>query len=230
MTRSLLWLVIVGVCGGFGVPTHAVGAQAVRRREFTVVDSVSGAAVQLAEVHVTGPHATGSSPMTFITDTLGHFVATTTDGERLLISIRRIGFAPTEIQLVPTDRDTSFVIAVSPTAAVLGPMVTQADQTTPRLEVAGFYERRHERPGTFLDSAAIANKKPYDLMSVLRPYLHGCTMIYVDGMRLVPLRDLKLEDVLAIEIYSSNLQAPPQFANPVESMGRCGSIVIWRRF
>jgi hypothetical protein len=44
------------------------------------------------------------------------------------------------------------------------------------------------------------------------------------------LRDVKVEDVLAIEIYRSNEQAPPQFANPIESMGRCGSIVVWRRF
>ena len=71
---------------------------------------------------------------------------------------------------------------------------------------------------------------PYDLLSLLRPYLHGCTMIFVDGMRLLALRDLKVQNVLAIEIYNSNLQAPPQFANPIESMSRCGSIVIWRRF
>ena len=67
-------------------------------------------------------------------------------------------------------------------------------------------------------------------MSLLRPYLRGCTMIFVDGMRLVSLRDVKVEDVLAIEIYKSNEQAPPQFANPIESSSRCGSIVVWRRF
>ena len=55
-------------------------------------------------------------------------------------------------------------------------------------------------------------------------------MIFVDGMRLVALRDVKIEDVLAIEIYKSNEQAPPQFANPIESSSRCGSIVVWRRF
>jgi hypothetical protein len=98
------------------------------------------------------------------------------------------------------------------------------------LEVTGFYERRHIGPGTFLDSAAIAKQKPWDLLSLLRPYLRGCTMIFVDGMRLVALRDVKIEDVLAIEIYKSNEQAPPQFANPIESLNRCGSIVVWRRF
>jgi hypothetical protein len=132
--------------------------------------------------------------------------------------------------LAATAADTSFVIALSPTAARLAPTVTQADRTTHQLEVLGFYERRHVGPGTFLDSAAIADKKPYDLMSILRPYLHGCTMIYIDGMRLLALRDVKVQDVIAIEIYKSNLQAPPQFANPIESVSRCGSIVIWRRF
>ena len=211
-------------CFALALSSRLAGAQPERRREIIVVDSESRAAVQMAEVRV--------SPLQTLatTDSAGRFVITTTDDQQILISIRRIGFAPVELRLEPTSRDTLFVIALSPTAAVLAPTVTQAEQTTRRLEVVGFYERRHERPGTFLDSATIADKKPYDMLSVLRPYLHGCTMIYVDGMRLLSLRDVKVEDVLAIEIYKSNLQAPAQFANPIESMGRCGSIVIWRRF
>jgi hypothetical protein len=34
-------------------------------------------------------------------------------------------------------------------------------------------------------------------------------------------------DVLAIEIHKSNVQAPPQFAKPLEGLSRCGSIVGW---
>jgi hypothetical protein len=216
------------VCSVASVP-RAVRAQAVRKREFVVIDSVTGAPIALADVRIeTGRAASPSKQLT--TDGTGHFVAATADGEQLLIGIRHIGFAPTEIHLAATAADTSFVIALSPTAARLAPTVTQADRTTHQLEVLGFYERRHVGPGTFLDSAAIADKKPYDLMSILRPYLHGCTMIYIDGMRLLALRDVKVQDVIAIEIYKSNLQAPPQFANPIESVSRCGSIVIWRRF
>jgi len=68
------------------------------------------------------------------------------------------------------------------------------------------------------------------MMSVLHPYLRGCTMIFDDGVRLLSLPDVTVEDVLAIEVYGSNQQAPPQFANPIEGMSRCGSIVVWRRF
>ena len=84
--------------------------------------------------------------------------------------------------------------------------------------------RRH-----ILDSAAIAKRNPADLYSLLKPYLHDCTIIYVDGV-LLPIPNLRIEDVLAVEIYRSNNQAPPQFANPMESLNRCGTIVIWRRF
>lgn len=230
MTRSSVCSVIAGLCWGLGFSARSAGAQALRKREFIVIDSVTGAAVPLADVRIAAVRAGARLPTRLTTDTVGHFVAATADGNQLLISIRRIGFAPVELRIVPTDRDTSFVIALAPTAAVLAPTITQAEARTHRLEVTGFYERRHVGPGTFLDSAAITDKKPYDLLSLLRPYLRGCTMIFVDGMRLLSLRDVKIEDVLAVEIYNSNLQAPPQFANPIEGMGRCGSIVVWRRF
>ncbi len=228
MTRSSVCSVIAGLCWGLGFSARSAGAQALRKREFIVIDSVTGAAVPLADVRLAGAGA--RSPKRLTTDTVGHLVAATADGDQLLISVRRIGFAPVELLIVPTYSDTSFVIALAPTAAILAPTITQAEVRTHRLEVTGFYERRDVGPGTFLDSAAITDKKPYDLLSLLRPYLRGCTMIFVDGMRLLSLRDVKIEDVLAVEIYNSNPQAPPQFANPIEGMGRCGSIVVWRRF
>ena len=230
MTRSFVCGAVIVLWGSFGIPTRVARAQTLRKREFAVIDSITGVAIPLTEVRVeTGP-AGGGLPTRLTTDSAGHVIVATVDRDQLLVSVRRIGFAPATLHLVPTELDTSFVIALSPTAAVLAPTVTQVDRTTHQLEVVGFYERRHVGPGTFLDSAAIADKKPYDMMSILRPYLHGCTMIYIDGMRLLALRDVKVQDVVAIEIYKSNLQAPPQFANPIESMSRCGSIVIWRRF
>lgn len=231
MTKPNKWRVVTVLCCGLALNTRSAGAQAMHKLEFIVIDSVSGAPVPLASVEVTSPARSGaSSSARLTTDSVGQFVVGATDGEQLLISVRRLGFLPSEIRIRPTERDSTFVIALAPSAAVLAPTITRVEPTTHRLEVVGFYDRRHVGPGTFLDSAAIDDKKPYDLLSLLRPYLHGCTMIFVDGMRMLGLRDVKVQDVLAIEIYNNNLQAPPQFANPIESMGHCGSIVVWRRF
>lgn len=214
-----------------GLVARAATAQRARRLEFFVVDSATGTSVGHAEVLIertTGDATRSSSRLT--ADSIGRFVLSAPIDERLFITTRRLGYLPSELQIAPSERDDSFMIALAPAVAVLAPTVTTAEPRTHRLDVVGFYERRRERPGTFLDSAAIAKEKPWDMMSVLRPYLRGCTMIFVDGMRLLSLRDVKVEDVIAIEIYRSNDQAPPQFANPIESLNRCGSIVVWRRF
>ena len=55
-------------------------------------------------------------------------------------------------------------------------------------------------------------------------------MVFVDGMELENWRSVHLQDVAAVEIYHSNEQAPPRFVNPMESLNRCGSIVVWRRY
>ena len=218
------------LCGGLALTTSPAAAQATYRLAFTVIDSVSGACVPLASVEVALPAGAAVASSRLTTDSAGQFVIRAADGEQLLITVRRLGFLPAAVRISPSQRDSSFVIALAPSVAVLAPTITQAQATERRLAVKGFYERRHVGPGIFFDSAQIDQKKPYDLLSLLRPYLHRCTMIFVDGVRMLGLRDVKVEDVLAIEIYGSNLQAPPQFANPIESTSRCGSIVVWRRF
>jgi hypothetical protein len=220
-----------GISCCLAVSALAVSAQRVRRLEVFVIDSMSGAPIELADVQVVPKsHGRAGPPARVTTDSVGRFVVSASSDEQLLISVRRLGFVPAQVATSPSENDDVMVIAMAASPPVLAPTVTTAEPTTHRLEVTGFYERRHIGPGTFLDSSAIAKQKPWDLMSLLRPYLRGCTMIFVDGMRLVSLRDVKVEDVLAIEIYKSNEQAPPQFANPIESSSRCGSIVVWRRF
>jgi len=219
------------LCCCLALSARAASAQRIRRLEVVVIDSMSGAPIELADVQIVPKsHGRARPPAHVTTDSVGRFVFSAFSNEQLLISVRRLGFVPAEIATPPAENDDVMVIAMVPSPPVLAPTVTTAEPTTHRLEVTGFYERRHIGPGTFLDSAAIAKQKPWDLLSLLRPYLRGCTMIFVDGMRLVALRDVKIEDVLAIEIYKSNEQAPPQFANPIESLSRCGSIVVWRRF
>jgi hypothetical protein len=219
------------LCCGLALSARAASAQHMRRLEVFVIDSMSGAPIELADVQIVPKsHGGVRPPSRVMTDSVGRFLFSAASNEQLLISVRRLGFVPAEVASPPSENDDVMVIAMVPSPPVLAPTVTTAEPTTHRLEVTGFYERRHIGPGTFLDSAAISKQKPWDLLSLLRPYLRGCTMIFVDGMRLVALRDVKIEDVLGIEIYRSNEQAPPQFANPIESLNRCGSIVVWRRF
>lgn len=213
------------------VSARTAHAQRTRRLELVVIDSVSGAPVSYADVRVVGgEHGSAATVTRLATDTTGHGTLAVADDESLLISIRRLGFQPVTLPVSPGTTDDMLIVALAPSPALLAPTITRAEQETRRLQLNGFYDRRtSSHGGTFLDSAAIAKRKPNDLYSLLKPYLHDCTMIYVDGMRF-PAPNLRLEDVLAVEIYRSNNQAPPQFANPVESLNRCGSIVIWRRF
>lgn len=196
-----------------------------------VVDSTSGAPVALADVRIAPEGATPVPAIRVTTDTIGRATAVVPDDERLLITVRRLGYEPATLPIAPSAEDDMLVIALAASAARLAPTITRAEPRTRRLELAGFYEREQRNTGgTFLDSAAIAKRKPYDLYSLLKPYMHDCTALFLDGLLWQRSRDVKIEDVLAVEIYHSNSEAPVQFANPMESLNRCGSIAIWLRF
>lgn len=210
--------------------TTAARAQARHRVDIVAIDSVNGAPVGLADVRVSGDVAGVRQPsVRLTTDTAGHATVDLVHGERLLIAVRRLGYEPRELRVPELRHDDTVVIAMVATSATLAPTITRATPTAKQLQVVGFYDRQRVGFGTFLDSSAIVDKKPLDLLSLLRPYLEGCTMIYVDGMRLLGLRDVDVQTVTGIEIYRSNTEAPPQFANPYEGMSHCGSIVVWRR-
>jgi hypothetical protein len=201
-------------------------AQTRHRIEIVAIDSASGAPVGLARVSVTAGHETA---MQVNTDTAGRAMLDIMDGEQLLITVRRLGFAAYELRVPEVHHDDTVVVAMAPASIVLAPTITRAAPMMRQLQAVGFYERRRSQFGTFLDSAAIADKRPIDIVSLLRPYLKPCTMIYVDGMRLVALKDVEIGTVTAVEIYGNNTNAPPQFANPYEGLTHCGSIVIWRK-
>ena len=155
-------------------------------------------------------------------------VAVPVDAHTLIV-IRRLGYAARAIRVHAARNADTLEIALVPMAAKLGASITSASPTIQQLAVAGFYERRRIGIGTFLDSAVIAERSPLDLFSLLRPYLKGCTMIFIDGLRMLGLRDVDVREVIGIEIFRSNTEAPERFHNPAESAQRCGSIVIWRR-
>ena len=226
----MLWRSVIGVCLAIGSFAVAAGAQGERRLELHVIDSVSGAPIERGDVRVlrTVKDTTGWV-IRGQTDSTGRAVIVVPADEQLIITVRRLGFASSMASVQASDSDDVLVLALAPAVPTLAPVVTTAEPSSRLLNEAGFYERRRVRPGTFLDSAAIANKKPLDLLSVIRPYLKGCTMIYVDGLPMIALRDVDVRQVIGIEVYASNLQAPPQFPNPLDSEHRCNIILVWRR-
>ena len=206
-------------------------AQAGRRLDLHVIDSVSGAPVGRAEVRVLKTVKDSAGWMLRqTTDSTGRAIVVAPPNEQLLMMVRRLGFESSVVPVVASDSDDEFVVALAPAVVKLAPMVTTAAPSSRELAEVGFYERQRVRPGVFLDSAAIAYRKPLDLMAVIRQYVKGCTMIYIDGQPLLYLRDVDIRQVIGIEVYASNVQAPPQFPNPMDSEHRCNTIVIWRRF
>jgi len=201
-------------------------AQATRKLDVRVIDSLSGAPIDHAEVTVLP--AGGSAPARGATDSTGHFSVGAPANEQLLITVRRLGFTATTIRIAPGVGDDSLAVVLASAAVSLAPTITHATPADRRLGLNGFYERRRTETGTFFDSAKIANRAALDLMSILKPYIKGCTMIFVDGIRMLGVRDVDVRTVIGIEIYHSNTEAPEQFRNPIESMKRCGCIVIWR--
>ena len=206
-------------------------AQTERHLELHVIDSLSGAPVENAEIRVIKTvKDTGGWMIRRSTDTTGRALLAVPGHEHLLMLVRRLGYASSLLQVAAADDDDSFFVALAPTALALGTMVTTATPLSQRLTETGFYERRRARPGTFLDSAAIAARKPLDFIAVVRPYLtNACTMAYLDGLPLVDVRDIDVRRVVGVEYYPSNLEAPAQFPNRQDSEHRCATILIWRQ-
>ena len=208
--------------------THA---QTERHLELHVIDSLSGAPVENAEVRVIKTvKDTAGWMIRRSTDTAGRAFLAVPGNEHLLMLVRRLGYASSLLQVTAANDDDSFFVALAPTALALGTTVTTATPLSRRLTATGFYERQRTRPGTFLDSAAIASRKPLDIISVVGPYIkNACTMAYLDGLPLVDVRDIDVRRVVGVEYYPSNLEAPAQFPNRLDSEHRCATILIWRQ-
>lgn len=196
-----------------------------------VVDSVSGepiarAHVDLVEQRRSGPRIVKAETLT---DAAGRFRIEVAALPSAVLEVRQIGFSPRDIILDDARLQDTLIIVLARTPISLGEVrvVGKAGRTQRRLEVAGFVDRRKVGIGKFLDSTKIARSNATNLVSLLRPYLKGCTMIFVDGLP-GRLSDVEIAQVIGIEIYASNTEAPPHFWNKMESAGRCGSIAVWR--
>ena len=206
-------------------------AQRTRSLRLHVIDSLSGAPVENADVRIIKTiKDTAGWMIRRGTDTSGRALIAVPSNEHLLMLVRRLGYASSLLQVAAASNDDDFYVALAPTALALGTTVTTATPLSRRLTQTGFYERQRIKPGIFLDSAAIAARKPLDIIAVVRPYIkNACTVAYLDGLPLVDTRDIDVKRVVGIEFYASNLEAPAQFRNPMDSEHRCATVLIWRQ-
>jgi hypothetical protein len=162
------------------------------------------------------------------TDGSSRFELRVVNAAEWIVTVHRIGFAPAQLRVDSAHATRDITIRLEPITRLEAMQIASLSAATVQLARRGFFERQRETAGSFVDSLTIARKKPTSLVSFLRPYLKGCTMIFIDGEP-GPLQDVEPSEVMAIEIYRSNLQAPPRFHNPLErGPVRCGSIVVWR--
>jgi hypothetical protein len=144
-----------------------------------------------------------------------------------LLEVRRIGYEPVDGRLTLTEGQVFQPrVVMSRVVAQLPGVVTTANRSWRArvIEQSGFLDRQRAGFGHFIDQREIDRLRPNSVYSLLAPYLQGCTMMYLNGMRARVPRELGVDEVVGIEIYRRNLQAPPQFWNPNPN---CGSIVIW---
>lgn len=141
-----------------------------------------------------------------------------------VLSARRIGYAPLET-LIELKSGTHHVqLTLDPVRVQLATVeITAATRLEQHLDEVGFLHRRNEGFGKFMDAAEIGRTHPFDVMSLFRPIIKGCTMIFIDG---VPrsLRDITVDQIAGFEYYARRVMTPAEFANPRVD---CGSLVVW---
>jgi hypothetical protein len=218
-----------------------------RSRVTGIVRDASGKPLHGAQLLVWGSDITGS------TDDDGRFFLAGLPAGTQTLEARHIGFAPKRIAVdLSTDRTASVTVTLDEVADVLSQVTVYGKQSVVSRRLEGFRQRMRAGWGHFLTRADIEKRAPIRFTDLLRgiPGIAiepvgafdyrvkssrpgGCPpVIWVDGHRVVgpaqsdmdAINDLVwLDDVVGVEVYSSDIYAPPEYSGP-----RCGgSIVVW---
>ena len=164
------------------------------------------------------------------------------------IEVRRLGYAPLRHEIeVPGGLTTEVEIRLVRNPVELEPLVATATRSR-RLEIKGFYERKHwgelTGNGHFFDTDYIERWRPSSIRTLLVSSVPGiswslrnrrvnsgfsrlsCKMpFYVDGF-LNGAMPRSMTDVAAVEVYKGAATLPAEFAG---SDARCGAIVVWTK-
>ena len=208
-----------------------------------VLDALTEDPVAAAAVSVRG------RPVTVDTNRQGRFVLTGVPAGEHDLQVRRIGYAPLTYPVtVEWGHTTEAEIGLVPTPVEMEPLVATAIRVR-RLEIKGFYERKHWGEllglGYFFTAEDIDRWRPSSVagfVAMMVPGMSGlsnrrmsvgfsgrpCPMaLYLDGIR-VSAGDLggfvKPFEVGGIEVYKGPASLPAEFGG---SDARCGAVVVW---
>ncbi|MEP6733387.1 MAG: carboxypeptidase regulatory-like domain-containing protein [bacterium] len=242
-------MAVVSLALALAVPLTA------RAQSTTLVGMIrdsSGRAIPNVEVWLRG-----SELLTHTNDAGGFRLANTPVGA-VKITIRRLGFEQTTVDLqLRAGQTDSLVVALTSVAANLpGVLVEDEAMTRSKRLLAGFWDRRSRGFGHYVTRDEIEKREPHEFTDIVRmtpsvsivnvngrrvvrfsrgPGIRGdCPPQYwVDGMRVESAspEEFPPQDVEAIELYAGNATIPPQFAPKMQSLRSqtCGVIVIWTR-
>lgn len=206
-----------------------------------VMDARTNQPVAAAEVSVPSRAGMVSS------NRRGHFVLSALPVGEHELSVRHIGYAPLSHPVtVRQGTTTEIEIGLSADPVELAPLVATVERSR-RLEIKGFYERKHWGEllglGTFFTVEDIERWRPLrvsHLVSMLVPSVgpelvnrrgfsglnRTCRMaVYLDGFAVGGDLDsfVKPLEVGGIEVYKGLASTPAEFA------GRCGAVVVWTK-
>ncbi len=188
------------------------------------------------------------------TDSTGRFVLSGVPAGPDTLHVRLIGFANQSVPIsLQGNRVTTATLMLSETVLQLEDIHVTVRHMLPIDRLAGFENRRRSRQGVFLTPEEVDKKreranKSADLLRGLPGISVGestvghtsirvprgqrwCTpFIWVNNQPMpnLAIDDLSPEDILAMEIYRSGPETPPQFVYRGFT-GQCATIVVWTR-
>ncbi|HEX4682504.1 MAG TPA: carboxypeptidase regulatory-like domain-containing protein [Gemmatimonadaceae bacterium] len=213
----------------------------------TVADQ-DGNAIVGAEVAMVKQDAAPRGVRRVRSDSAGHFTLNDLPNSALTLRVRRMGYAPRELDVrIPArSRATTVLVTLDPMAAEIDGMSVNDTLRDHDERLRAFDERRATNDfAHFVDADAIARRRPQYISEMLRTVpgvsvspsrlgysvkLRGCApLVWVDGVRIpgVQLDDVaRPADIAGLEIYNSFAGIPAQY---FDRSATCGTILVWTR-
>lgn len=209
-----------------------------------VVRDSAGSPIASAEISVMGRRA--------LSDSLGRFYLSHAQAERVLVSVRRLGYESVSFSLSATDAaKNSLDVVLRPLARALPTVNVSEMELRSRTALKGFDDRRERGLGVYVTRADIEKRNTRLLSDVLRQQrgvvlstrsgvrslrfsMHqakNCLpMIWVDGQRApgLDVDAVAATDVEGVELYRSLSSTPAEFHRGSQG-AECGTIVIWTK-
>ncbi|HEY8312267.1 MAG TPA: carboxypeptidase regulatory-like domain-containing protein [Gemmatimonadaceae bacterium] len=206
------------------------------------------------------PYATvvwGDAQQSISTSDSGSFELVDIPAGKTRFSVRRVGFAPANFDLIlKPGMIKPVVVNLIPVVATLSEVAIEArgnlepdSYREDRFRATGFYDRKAHTAGYFIPPEEVERRRP-TYISDLMYNVPGVTMVgkthsgslryvssaehcrlqlYLDGHPAQDGDDLVTgSDIKAVEVYTSLITTSPAFM-PSPLKGYCGSIIVWTK-